>query len=772
MEISPDHYYEGKDGIPVFKPTYEQFKDFKAFIMAVRPYGMNSGIVKVIPPKEWTDTLPKDLSVQLEKIVIDNPIKQEFTKVDGKCRVKNMDTNSKFSVKKWALLCSQPDHATPIYESQFLPTKPIKKTGKKRKISSELEEGSQSSLKSKLPYANKFTRTDNIHNITSRPRDIAAAEKIPEVTRVSALVATSSNTSKNARTEHPIILNESDGCETEEEVEEVLLTSENMSDTSMSIPKDMFEHIHPKKSEKAEKPNNQLKPKWNYKVVTRGLPFDNDDYIRDLEHKYWKNLAYFPPYYGADLDGSLFTDATTTWNINKIDNLLNLMDPIPGVNKAYLYFGMWKASFAWHVEDKDLYSINYIHFGAPKFWYAISPQKASTFEQKMKGWFPGYYHECSEFLRHKEFMASPEQLRNGIMPFGKMVQREGEFIITFPRGYHAGFNMGFNCAESVNFAFEDWIEMGVKAKSCECNPDSVTIDVKGIFGHLKKQPIVEGSYPVDKNIESSVVETLPRTLSKIKGSRKMASLNTPSPMDLDGPVSLMYPEHNYVASSPDSDMISSPTTRKRSSSHEVAKMKSQRKKNSPKPTTVNNNTPGVGSNEINHNNHSYKKKEKVEKNCNYTDRCALCPVVGVKSDIMDERFEMVHNKEYQLVHRFCALFVPGMFISANENYDNNEVATDYRDAPFYKKYKDLKCEVCSIPSGSCTLCPYPNCKRSYHVLCSIDIDCALYERQDAVGGIHYEIWCPNHIPTEEYLLEISSKVLPPEYQRECENLNI
>jgi hypothetical protein len=53
MEIKPDHYYEGKDGIPVFKPTYEQFKDFKSFIMAVRPYGMNSGIVKVIPPKEW-----------------------------------------------------------------------------------------------------------------------------------------------------------------------------------------------------------------------------------------------------------------------------------------------------------------------------------------------------------------------------------------------------------------------------------------------------------------------------------------------------------------------------------------------------------------------------------------------------------------------------------------------------------------------------------------------------------------------------------------------
>lgn len=41
-------------------------------------------------------------------------------------------------------------------------------------------------------------------------------------------------------------------------------------------------------------------------------------------------------------------------------------------------------------------------------------------------------------------------------------------MITYPRGYHAGFNLGLNCAESVNFALESWIELGRKAKACEC----------------------------------------------------------------------------------------------------------------------------------------------------------------------------------------------------------------------------------------------------------------------------------------------------------------
>ena len=83
----------------------------------------------------------------------------------------------------------------------------------------------------------------------------------------------------------------------------------------------------------------------------------------ELEELYWKqNLddKAMPPIYGADVCDTLTDEDQKAWNIKRLDSLLTevMEEQIPGVNLPYLYFGMWKATFSWHVEDMDLYSVN------------------------------------------------------------------------------------------------------------------------------------------------------------------------------------------------------------------------------------------------------------------------------------------------------------------------------------------------------------------------------------------------------------------------------
>ncbi|XP_030367687.1 lysine-specific demethylase 4C isoform X4 [Strigops habroptila] len=232
--------------------------------------------------------------------------------------------------------------------------------------------------------------------------------------------------------------------------------------------------------------NIQKKPMTvkEFKQLANSTKYCTPRYIdyEDLERKYWRNLTFVAPIYGADINGSIYDEGIEEWNIAHLNTILDVVEEdcgisIEGVNTPYLYFGMWKTTFAWHTEDMDLYSINYLHFGEPKSWYAVPPEHGKRLERLAQGFFPSSSHGCDAFLRHKMTLISPSVLKKYGIPFDKVTQEAGEFMITFPYGYHAGFNHGFNCAESTNFATFRWIDYGKAAKLCTCRRDMVKISM-------------------------------------------------------------------------------------------------------------------------------------------------------------------------------------------------------------------------------------------------------------------------------------------------------
>lgn len=71
-------------------------------------------------------------------------------------------------------------------------------------------------------------------------------------------------------------------------------------------------------------------------------------------------------------------------------------------------------------------------------------------------------NNCQIFLGQVTQL-SPSFLKQEGVPVYRLVQRAGDFVITFPHAYHSGFNSGFNVAEAVNVAPVDWLPHGQAA---------------------------------------------------------------------------------------------------------------------------------------------------------------------------------------------------------------------------------------------------------------------------------------------------------------------
>ncbi|KVH95386.1 ARID/BRIGHT DNA-binding domain-containing protein [Cynara cardunculus var. scolymus] len=209
-----------------------------------------------------------------------------------------------------------------------------------------------------------------------------------------------------------------------------------------------------------------------------------------LEKKFWEivegSVGEVEVIYGSDLDTSVYGSGfprldnqrpssidvngwdeycASPWNLNNLPKLQGSMlravhHNIAGVMVPWLYIGMLFSSFCWHFEDHCFYSMNYHHWGEPKCWYSVPGSEASAFEKVMRNSLPDLFDAQPDLLFQLVTMLNPSVLQEHNVPVYSVLQEPGNFVITFPRSYHGGFNFGLNCAEAVNFAPADWLPYG------------------------------------------------------------------------------------------------------------------------------------------------------------------------------------------------------------------------------------------------------------------------------------------------------------------------
>ncbi|KAK5137093.1 hypothetical protein LTR08_001102 [Meristemomyces frigidus] len=496
-DIEPDHYWDNGN-IPVFKPTMEQFRSFKKFIDKVDKYGMKSGIVKVIPPKEWRDNLPA-LDEMVKRIKIKNPITQEFNGTFGTYTQQNVEKQRSYTLPEWKALTEETHYQPPAKrgERRKNQEKVVRGGGSLRGRNATAVAEKEDSPKPKKRPAGRSRRN-------APPEDAESGEEMATTRKTRATKVPPTPDSPATKPAKAKPGPKAKGARAGKGGQAKSVTSRRLNNTA----------------EAADNVDEAAFEDFDYHMD--GLEEFTPERCAELETHYWKSLAFNQPMYAADMPGSLFDDTKTlSWNVAHLENLLDVLGTkVPGVNTAYLYMGMWKATFAWHLEDVDLYSINYIHFGAPKQWYSISQADARKFEAAMRQIWPTDAKACDQFLRHKTYLISPDVLLKQYgVKVNKLVHYEGEFVITYPYGYHSGYNLGYNCAESVNFATESWLDYGRIARKCNCEADNVWVDVSEIERKLRGEPTPEYYEETDDDEDLSDEEdgNLPSPPASVKG---------------------------------------------------------------------------------------------------------------------------------------------------------------------------------------------------------------------------------------------------------------
>ncbi|KAJ4872120.1 putative inactive lysine-specific demethylase JMJ19 [Raphanus sativus] len=239
--------------------------------------------------------------------------------------------------------------------------------------------------------------------------------------------------------------------------------------------------------------------------------------VADVEKEFRKllenPLVELGVLYGNNIDTNTFSSGfplsgtsgsckykTSGWNLNntaKLPASLLSFDDCESVCVPRLSVGMCLSSQLWKSEKERLYSLCYLHTGAPRVWYSVAGCHRHKFKAFMESFIPKMSGEQSKKSYDSVMAMSPYALHMEGITVTLCVQNRGQYVILFPGTYYSSVDCGFNCLEIANFATLDWLshkevdalQNQEKKRKSLLSYDKLVWSCKGMFSNTVKSRV-------------------------------------------------------------------------------------------------------------------------------------------------------------------------------------------------------------------------------------------------------------------------------------------
>lgn len=148
--------------------------------------------------------------------------------------------------------------------------------------------------------------------------------------------------------------------------------------------------------------------------------------LNKYERNLYANLLNHDQLYGSSFDQTLFTSGQISMNLNEIikSNPISLScKESPGITKPMILYATYLSTFVLHSENNNLAAINYLHWGAPKVWFAIPNKYYLQVVALVKILYwncDDHRKDCANWPAHKVIFLHPSVLEKHQIPYTRV----------------------------------------------------------------------------------------------------------------------------------------------------------------------------------------------------------------------------------------------------------------------------------------------------------------------------------------------------------------